>query len=47
MKKPEIFKLEDGWLAYKQINEYLLIIFECPDRDTAAQIIETNATKIP
>ena len=47
MKKPEIFKLEDGWLAYKQINEYLLIIFECPDRDTAAKILETNQTKIP
>ena len=47
MKKPEIFKLEDGWLAYKQINEYLLIIFECPDRDTAAKMIETNETNIP
>ena len=47
MKKPEMFKLEDGWLAYKQINEHLLIIFECPDRDTAAQIIEINEAKIP
>ena len=47
IQKPELFKLEDGWLAYKQIDEYLLIIFECPDPGTAAQIIETNATKIP
>jgi hypothetical protein len=47
MKKPEMFKLEDGWLAYKQMNEYLLILFECPDRDTAAKIIETNQIQIP
>ena len=47
MQKAKLFKLEDGWLAYKQIKEYLLIIFECPDRDTATQMIESNETNIP
>jgi hypothetical protein len=45
MQKPETFKLEDGWLAYKQMDEYLAIVFECPDRNSAAQIIETNELK--
>jgi hypothetical protein len=45
-KKPELFKLEDGWLAYKQMNDYLALVFECPDRDSAAQIIEKNEIRV-
>jgi hypothetical protein len=45
-QKPELFQVEDGWLAYKQIKEYLAFVLESPDRDTATQIIKANETKI-
>ncbi len=41
-KKPERFKLEDGWLVYKQMNNSLAFVFECPDPDAAVQIIESS-----
>ena len=44
--KPELFEVEDGWLAYKQIKEYLAFVLACPDRDTATQIIKANEIKI-
>ncbi len=39
-KGPSLFKLEDGWLAYKLIGNYLAIVFECPDQDSARLIIQ-------
>ena len=45
--KPALFKVEDGWLAYQQVQAYLALVFECPDRETAARLIEANATQIP
>ena len=39
---PSFFKLEDGWLAYKLFDKYLAIVFECPDRKSAGEIIEKN-----
>jgi hypothetical protein len=45
-KIPDLFKLEDGWLGVKQINNYLAIVFECPDRESAVQIIVKNETNI-
>ena len=45
-KNPDLFKLEDGWLAYKQINNYLALIFECPDRKSAEQIIQKTEANI-
>jgi hypothetical protein len=45
-KSPGIFKLEDGWLAYKLINNYITIVFECPDRESARQIIQKNESNL-
>jgi hypothetical protein len=39
-KNPSLFKLEDGWLAYKLLGKYILIVFECPDQDSARVIIQ-------
>jgi len=45
-KIPGLFKLEDGWLGVKQFNNYIAIVFECPDRESAVQIIVKNETYI-
>jgi hypothetical protein len=45
-RNPSLFKLEDGWLAYKLINEYLLVVFECPDEESARKIIGENETNV-
>ena len=46
-KGPRLFKIEDGWLAYKLIGNYVAIVFECPDRETAGIIIEGNESNLP
>ncbi len=45
-KNPNLFDLEDGWLAYKLLNEYLLVVFESPDEESARKIIKENETNI-
>jgi hypothetical protein len=37
---PSLFKLEDGWLAYKLLGQYIAIVFECPDQESARAIIQ-------
>ncbi len=44
---PSLFKLEDGWLAYKLLDEYLAIVFECPDQESARKIIQINKSNLP
>jgi hypothetical protein len=39
---PSLFKLEDGWLAYKLLGKYISIVFECPDQASARAIIQNN-----
>ena len=39
-KSPSLFKLEDGWLAYKLFGKHIAIVFECPNRESARIIIE-------
>ncbi|MBT6503538.1 MAG: hypothetical protein HOK67_26960, partial [Deltaproteobacteria bacterium] len=39
---PSFFKLEDGWLGYQLMGNYIAIVFECPDRKSAGTIIENN-----
>ena len=39
-QNPSIFKLEAGWLGYKLISKYIAIVFECPDPESAKQIIQ-------
>jgi hypothetical protein len=45
-RNPSLFKLEDGWLAYKLINQYLVMVFECPNEESAGKIIRENETNI-
>jgi hypothetical protein len=44
---PSIFKLEDGWLAYKLLGKYIAIVFECPDKESARTIIQNNKFNLP
>jgi len=47
-KNPSLFKLEDGWVAYELINNYIVILFGCPDQKSARTIIrqiESNLLK--
>ena len=37
---PSPFKLEDGWLAYQLLGNYIAIVFECPNEESAKAIIE-------
>ena len=43
---PSLFKLEDGWLAYKRLSNYILFVFECPDQDSARAIIQESALNL-
>jgi hypothetical protein len=47
-KSPGYFNLEDGWMGYTLINCCLVMVFGCPDRETAQimlQAIEPNVRK--
>jgi hypothetical protein len=43
---PRFFRLEDGWLAYQLLSQYIAIVFECPDRDSARTIIQKNESNL-
>ena len=43
---PSLFKLEDGWLAYKRLGKYIAIVFECPDPESASVILQKNESNI-
>ncbi len=45
-KSASLFKLEDGWLAYKLVNKYIAIVFECPDQESARIIIQNNESNV-
>ncbi len=45
-KGPSLFKLEDGWLAYKLVNKYIAIVFACPDRESARIIIQKTESNV-
>jgi len=45
-KNPSLFKLEDGWLAYKLFSKYIAIVFECPDQESARMIIQKNESNL-
>jgi len=40
------FKLEDGWLGYKLLSNYIAIVFECPDQESARIIIQKNESNL-
>ncbi len=35
----KFFKIEDGWLGYRQQNRSIAVVFECPDMESAQAII--------
>ena len=41
-----LFKIEDGWIGYKLINNYITIVFECPDQESAMVLIQNNETSL-
>lgn len=43
---PSLFKLEDGWLAYKLLGKYIAIVFECPDPESARVILQKNESNL-
>ncbi len=43
---PNLFKLEDGWMAYKLLGKYIAIVFECPDQESARVIIQKNEANL-
>jgi hypothetical protein len=43
---PRLFRLEDGWLAYKLLGKYIAIVFECPDQESARTIIQKNESNL-
>ena len=45
-KSPRLFKLEDGWLAYKLTKNFITIVFECPDQESARQIIQKTESNL-
>ncbi len=45
-KSLSLFKIEDGWIGYKLINNYVAIVFECPDRKSARVIIQKNEANL-
>ena len=43
---PSLFKLEDGWMAYKLIGKYIAIVFESPDPESARAILQKNESNL-
>ncbi len=35
----EFFNIEDGWMGYKLLNQSLALVFECPDKESAQEIL--------
>jgi hypothetical protein len=40
METENFFSLEDGWLGYKLTGGRAAFVFECPDRETAAAVLD-------
>jgi hypothetical protein len=43
---PSLFKLEDGWMAYKRIGKHIAIVFESPDPASARAILQKNESNL-
>ena len=41
-----VFKLEDGWTAYKLIGKYIAIVFGSPDPASAGAILQKNESNL-
>ena len=38
-KNKDFFKIEDGWLGYRLVGQYLVIGFACPDTGSASEVL--------
>ncbi len=45
-KSLSLFKIEDGWMGYKLIDNYVAVVFKCPDRKSAEAIIQKNESNL-
>lgn len=45
-ESPRLFKLEDGWVAYKLIGKHIAIVFESPDPESARVILQKNESNL-
>jgi hypothetical protein len=43
---PSLFKLEDGWVAYKLLGKYIAIVFESPEPESARAILQKNESNL-
>jgi len=41
-----LFKLEDGWIAYKLIGKHIAIVFESPDPESVRTILQKNESNL-
>jgi len=46
VKSPSVFEVEEGWLGYQLKGRYLAIVFDCPDQESAQNIIHQNASNL-
>ena len=44
--RPGLFKIEDGWLAFKRLGKYVALVFESPDKETARAILLENEAMV-
>ena len=44
-KRKNFFSIEDGWLGYSLDGIYLSIVFECPDRESAQEILKQMSSR--
>ncbi|UCE22858.1 MAG: hypothetical protein JSV46_11810 [Candidatus Aminicenantes bacterium] len=47
IKNPSTFEVEEGWLGYQLKGQYLAIVFDCPDQESAQNIIHQNVLNLP
>jgi hypothetical protein len=45
-ENPIVFEVEKGWLGYQLRSKYLVIVFDCPDRESARNIIHQNVSNL-
>ncbi|MCP4694147.1 MAG: hypothetical protein GY859_39295, partial [Desulfobacterales bacterium] len=45
-KNPRFFKVEDGWMGYDLIDNIVLLVFKCPDQESAGEIIRKNKANL-
>jgi len=45
-KNPSVFEVEEGWLGYQLKGKFLAIVFDCPNQESAQNIIHQNVSNL-